>query len=172
MTSDFGNIDRRNVQELNEDQLLNELDCPVECPDLTRSIMGRLGYMKASPNVVRRARIRRHVKRGLVGVAAMIALGLGIFIHNHSPNARRQVGPSLTEAVNHDITLHQQRISNAFQTIRNFTPRNQTLRNTKPITLTPVSFSWQKHLQTETEMIPNLSDKDDSLIAKAPSRGN
>ena len=172
MTSEFGNTDRQDVQELNEDQLLNELDCPVECPDLTRSIMGKLGYMKASPNVVRRARIRRHVKRGLLGVAAMIALGVGIFIHNHSPDARRQVGPSLTEAVNHDITLHQQRISNAFQTIRNFTPRYQTPRNTDPQALAPVFSFKQKPLLTEAGMIPNLSDKDDSLIAKAPSRGN
>ncbi|MCH7603352.1 MAG: glycosyltransferase family 4 protein [Planctomycetes bacterium] len=103
MTSDFGNIDRQDVQELTEDQLLTELDCPVECPDLTRSIMGRLGYMKASPNVVRRARILRHVNRGLLGVAAMVALGVGIFIHNHGPDARRQVGPSLSEAMNNAL---------------------------------------------------------------------
>lgn len=166
MTSDFGNIDRRDVQELNEDQLLNELDCPVECPDLTRSIMGRLGYMKASPNVVRRARILRHVQRGLLGVAALVALGVGIFIHNHGPDARRQVGPSLSEAMNHDILKQQQRIGNVIQTIRNLTPRNLTPRNP-----TPASLSEQKPLQTETEMVPNFSDEDDvPLIAMAPFR--
>lgn len=161
MTSDFGNIDRRDVQELTEDQLLTELDCPVECPDLTRSIMGRLGYMKASPNVVRRARILRHVNRGLLGVAATVALGVGIFIHNHGPDARRQVGPSLSEAMNHDILKQQQRIGNVIQTFRNLTPRN----------LIPASFSEQKPLQAETEMIPNFSDEEDvPLIAMAPFR--
>lgn len=161
MTSDFGNIDRRDVQELTEDQLLTELDCPVECPDLTRSIMGRLGYMKASPNAVRRARILRHVNRGLLGVAATVALGVGIFIHNHGPDARRQVGPSLSEAMNHDILKQQQRIGNVIQTFRNLTPRN----------LIPASFSEQKPLQAETEMIPNFSDEEDvPLIAMAPFR--
>lgn len=166
MASDFGNIDRRDVQELNEDQLLTELDCPVECPDLTRSIMGRLGYMKASPNVVRRARIHRHVKRGLLGVAAFIALGVGIFIHNHGPDARRQIGPSLTEAVNHDILIQQQRIGNVIQTIRNLTPHTLT-----PRPLSPASFSEQKPLPAETESIPIFSDEEDvPLIAMAPFR--
>lgn len=161
MASDFGNIERRNVQELNEVQLLNELDGPVDCPDLTRSIMGRLGYMKAHPNVIRRTRILRHLKRGLLGVAMLFALGVGIFIHNHSPDARRQVGPSLTEAVNHDIQLQQQRIGSMIQTIRNLTPRN----------LTPASYTEQKPLQTETEIRTIFSDEDDvPLIAMAPFR--
>ncbi len=158
MTSDFGNIDRRNVQELNEDQLLNELDSPVECPDLTRSIMGRLGYMKAHPNVVRRTRILRHVKRGLLGVVALVALGVGIFIHNHGPDARRQIGPSLSEAVYHDISRQQQRIGNVLESFRNFSTASFTTE--------------QKTLPNEMDVIPNLSDEDDSLIAKAPSRGN
>lgn len=162
MTTGYGHDDRREVQELNEDQhLLNALDNPIDCPDMTRSIMGKLGYMKAAPRVVRRNRIRRHVKRGLVGVAAFIALGVGIFIHNNGPDARRQVGPSLSEAVNHDILMQQQRIGNVIDTFRNFTPRN----------LTPATFIEQKPLPVETELTPDFSNEDDvPLFAKAPFR--
>ena len=157
MTSEFGHDDRRDVQELNEDQhLLNSLDCPIECPDLTRSIMGKLGYMKAAPRVVRRNRNRRHVKRGLIGVAAFIALGVGIFIHNSGPDARRQVGPTLSEAVSHDILKQQQRIGNVIDAFRN---------------LTPASFTEQTPLPTDTESIPDFSNEEDvPLIAKAPFR--
>ena len=48
--------------------LFSEVVASPAPPDLTRPIMGRLGYMRVSPAVARRHRIRRAVRR-----AALVA---------------------------------------------------------------------------------------------------
>ena len=86
--------------ELTDQDVLESLDSEHEglsCPDFTRSVMGRLGYMNASAKVCRRRRIRTFIHRGSLAMAAMIALAVGIQIFNQSPEARRPVETSIQE---------------------------------------------------------------------------
>jgi hypothetical protein len=92
-------------------------------PDLTRSIMGRLGYMQASPAAGRRRRRARHLRRG---AAALVVLGLvagGAALHHFGPSARRPAELTLPAALGQDVHLHQERFSRTIETIRSFAPR-------------------------------------------------
>lgn len=114
------------ARDIQDEQLLEKLEAPVDCPDLTRCIMGRLGYMKSSPRVVRRRNMMRWVRRSLLASAAMLALFAGISIHNQGPDARRPETLSLSEAAFHDVQMHTQRLGSVLQTFRSLTPTSLT----------------------------------------------
>jgi hypothetical protein len=76
-------------------------------PDLTRSIMGRLGYMQGSAQVAERRRRRRRLVRGAVVTCALCVITGGLLVHQFGPNARRadetSVGTVLPAALERNV---------------------------------------------------------------------
>jgi hypothetical protein len=106
----------------NKDGVLRDLSQPVQAPDLTRCIMGRLGYMQVPPTVARRHRLRRFAGRiGLVSAAALVA-SAGVYMHLHGPDARRPADMTIPAAIGSDVERQHQRFDSVIQTIRSLTP--------------------------------------------------
>jgi len=103
-----------------------ELSRPKASPDLTRPIMGRLGYMKAAPGVVRRRRIRRWVNRLTLAALGLLLVVVAGRVHESGPHARRVAGPTIPAAIGNDVNRHQQRIRGTIQLIREFAPAAPT----------------------------------------------
>lgn len=117
------------------DRLVSEaLRSDSAAPDLTRSIMGRLGYMRVAPMVVRRQRRRRWAARSAFGVMLLGAIGAGILLHNASPDARGPVEMTVPAAISHDVETHQERIDALMNMLRDMTP---------PGTAIPEGFSTE-----------------------------
>jgi hypothetical protein len=92
--------------------------------DLTRSIMGRLGYMRASPRVLRRDHLRRWTSRLGTLAAAAVALIVAVHGHNSSTNARRTIGPTIPAAVTNELREQRERLESVFQLLRHL-PRTE-----------------------------------------------
>ena len=105
-----------------ERRVVQELSRRTPSPDLTRTIMGRLGYMKAAPHVVRRRRIRRWINRLSLCALALIVVAGGAQVHESGPYARRPQGPTIPAAIGNDLNLHQQRIKGTIRMIRTLAP--------------------------------------------------
>jgi hypothetical protein len=101
---------------------LHELSRPVSAPDMTRRIMGRLGYMQVSPAVARRARRRRWARRGLLGAAFAATMFVGLEVRQQGPEIRRPTAPTVPGAIGTDLQQHQERFSRTIQLIRGLTP--------------------------------------------------
>jgi hypothetical protein len=107
-----------------ERELLAELteSRATPSPDLTRSIMGRLGYMQAAPRAAQRRHRRRAIGRALMTMAAALLVVAGLHIHEQGPDARRPAGPTIPSAIGQEIDAQQQRLQRAIQTIQNLAP--------------------------------------------------
>ncbi|MBT8484407.1 MAG: hypothetical protein HKO59_14550 [Phycisphaerales bacterium] len=105
-----------------EETLLEVLANPDAGPDMTRSIMGRLGYMPVSSRVARRERRRRWRDRGVFALAVAGVIGLGIAMHEIGPRARKPVGPTVPAALGNDVSRQQMKLERGFRTIRNLVP--------------------------------------------------
>lgn len=97
-------------------------------PDLTRSIMGRLGYMRVSPEVARKRFLMKWGNRAGMIAVGCVALALGWRVFESSPQVRRPNETTLPQAISHDVQQQQERIGSMLQTIRQisspkFTPR-------------------------------------------------
>lgn len=101
----------------------DRLDIRHNAPDFTRSIMGRLGYMKAAPAAVRRRRIRLWANRVGVVVLTGAALLVSMHLYEHSPQARRPDGPTIPAALGRDLQQQQHRLGTMIHTIRSLSPR-------------------------------------------------
>ncbi|MCZ6834681.1 MAG: hypothetical protein O7G85_02810 [Planctomycetota bacterium] len=102
-----------------ERDVLNDLqDERSDAPDLTKSIMGQLGYMQATVNANRKAFYQRWMHRAILGTAAMVALGVGIKLFNMSPEARRPAEITIHEALVNDIQNHSEGLSQLLPTFR------------------------------------------------------
>ncbi len=99
-----------------------QLKRPDSAPDLTRKVMGRLGYMAVPPDVAQRHRRLRHFARSGIVLAGFLAVGIGIFMHNSSPEARRPLEMTLPAAVGQDLESSQQRMGEMFRSLRRLTP--------------------------------------------------
>lgn len=106
------------------------LDCELRqtpaAPDLTRSIMGQLGYMRCSPAVVRRRRVRRWANRGLLAAAMTVTMLFGIQMHNASSQARRPLEITIPTAVSNDFRQHQDRVQHVIRAILELPARIET----------------------------------------------
>lgn len=91
-------------------------------PDMTRAIMGKLGFMRAAPAVVRRARSRRRAGRIAFSLAMVGIILISAYLHQRSDDVRRPEGPTLPAAIGNDLNLHHDRLQHMFRTIRNLTP--------------------------------------------------
>ncbi len=105
-----------------EHAVYDELSRRSPSPDLTSSVMGRLGYMKVSREVARRRMTRRWSGRLAMCALAACAVAVGLHVHELGPDARRPVGPTIPAAIGNDVDYHQQRIKGTIRTIRNLVP--------------------------------------------------
>lgn len=87
-------------------------------PDLSRSILGRLGYMRLDERAARRRRTLTWIQRTGACALAVLAFGLAWQVFQASDEVRRPVGRSLTEAVEIDVRMQQERLGGVIQTIR------------------------------------------------------
>lgn len=87
-------------------------------PDLSRSIMGRLGYMRVSPAVARKRALMRWGNRaGLVCVLGVAGI-IGWRVFESSPQVRRPTDTTVPQAISHDVQNQQERLGTMIQTIR------------------------------------------------------
>lgn len=108
------------------DDVFAELSRPASAPDLTRSIMGRLGYMQVDPAIARRHRRRRWAARGAVVAMMLMAIGGGIAVFNQSDAVRRQHEVTIPSAIGQDVQQHQQRFNTFIRVLQSSTPQHET----------------------------------------------
>jgi hypothetical protein len=101
------------------------LNDPVHAPDLTRAIMGRLGYMRISPAARRRRMLRKWGSRAALTCVAAVAVSIGLHAYENGPTVRRPAGPTVPAAIGSEIMRQQNRIGGVIQTIRNLVPPPQ-----------------------------------------------
>jgi hypothetical protein len=118
------NRSRKSAQPASADSsaIFDRLSNDVAAPDLTKTIMGRLGYMPVSAKLARRHKIRAWAGRAGVLFTAAIALGIGFNFYLNSSEIRRPVGPTISDALRHDWQQQQKSIGSMMQTIQNLTP--------------------------------------------------
>jgi hypothetical protein len=134
------------------DDILAELSRPVPAPDLTRSIMGRLGYMRVDAAVARRHRIRRWAGRTAVLAMMLLTIVGGIAIFNQSEAVRRPHEMTLPAAIGQDFELHQQRFNTFIRVLQSSTPHHEST-----------------HL---SPFLPVSADESDVLLLPADSEGS
>jgi hypothetical protein len=105
-----------------EQTLADDLGEAGHAPDLTRSIMGRLGYMQVSARVAKRHRLRRWLGRLGTAMVFAFAIGIGFQFYSVSEQIRRPDGPTVPDALGNDLLRQQDRLNNAIHTIRNLSP--------------------------------------------------
>lgn len=89
-----------------------------DMPDLSRSIMGRLGYMRVDPAVARRRRMIKWLNRSGVLMVAGAALAIGWRVFDASPEIRRPADTTIPQAISHDVQAQQERFGTMIRTIR------------------------------------------------------
>ena len=105
------------------DRLLDSALQPREgCPDLTRSIMGRLGYMQVSPTVARRRRLQRVLGRASLVSVALVVGWLGVMAFQTSPEARRPYEVTMPSAIHSDLQHQQHQFNSLIQLLRQLPP--------------------------------------------------
>jgi hypothetical protein len=104
--------------------LLGDLARPMNAPDMTRSIMGRLGYMKVPPVVSRRHRLRRAAGRLGMLCASLFAVAIGAKMYLESPQARQPAEITIPAAIDSDLQRQHLQSDSVIRTIRNLTPVN------------------------------------------------
>ena len=135
-------------------------------PDFTRTIMGRLGYMRVSPTVARRHRIVQWANRaGMLMVVAM-AFGLGWRVFESSPQVRRPVETTIPQAVSHDVQIQQQRVGSMIETIRSIS----LPRLNPPMAESPAAMEMPGRFPVSTRLgIPADDDHQrDAAAARQP----
>jgi hypothetical protein len=105
-----------------DDRTLRELARPVTTPDLTGSIMGRLGYMRASHHVARRRRLRRQAGRAALLALLLCAAIVAVDVHQHGPEARRPEPVTVPAAFGREVARQQQRIRGTIAALRELAP--------------------------------------------------
>lgn len=93
-------------------------DVSAPAPDMTRRIMGRLGYMQISQGASRRRRLRLWGQRSGIVLAAALALGVGVRVFESSSDIRRPEGPTIPAAIGNDLQRHQQHLGDVIKRIR------------------------------------------------------
>jgi hypothetical protein len=106
-----------------DDALFDQLQRSAASPDLTRLIMGRLGYMQVAPKVARRHRLRRWGSRMGLALVAAVAVGIGMRTFEGSDRFRRPAGPTIPAALQNDLQRQQDRLGGMIRVIRDFQPR-------------------------------------------------
>lgn len=96
---------------------LDDLGRSDETPDMTREIMGRLGYMKTTDDAARRVRRGRRIARTAIIAGGVAMLAVGAVIHHAGPRARRPVEQTIPAALSEVVQQKQERWQRSFETI-------------------------------------------------------
>lgn len=96
---------------------------PKDGPDLTSSIMKRLGYAPITPESARATRIRKWVGRTAFLTVVLGAIIVGTKLQSQSSSARLPAGPTIPSAFHNDLIYHGATIDRAIQSIKNLSPR-------------------------------------------------
>ena len=91
-------------------------------PDLTRRIMGRLGYMAVSPEIARRRRWRLWQQRLFLCAGGLAVIALGFVVHQNGTHARRPAANSIPQALERDVDRQRKQFERTFQTICSLVP--------------------------------------------------
>lgn len=127
MPDDGRHPDRRlpkeQVDPVSADAFISRLDDGLTAPDMTRAIMGRLGYMRAAPSARRRHRLQRWGSRAGIVLAAAFALTIGFRALQAGNEVRRPAGPTIPAAIQRDLQQQQDNFGSTIQMIRGLQPR-------------------------------------------------
>jgi hypothetical protein len=148
---------------VDDERLFAELSRPATCPDLTRTIMGRLGYMRVAPAVARRRRIRRWAARGSVLAMTLLMVLAGIAVFNQSDAVRRPHEVTLPAALSHDVEQQQQRFGTLIRVLQDSTPKHERTHLSLPV---PVSADEREHdadREPAREVVPVMIDDEDQF---------
>ncbi|MHC5022955.1 MAG: hypothetical protein ACYTGG_03450 [Planctomycetota bacterium] len=116
-----------------DNALLDDLRQMPPAPDLSRTIMGRLGYMHLAHGAARRRAVGQWARRGMLILAVAAAMTAGVCVQQASLVTRDAIGPTLPEAVHHDLQWNVQQINSAVDAIRGrLTPLSPTPRSADP----------------------------------------
>lgn len=101
------------------DQLIeSELSRRIEAPDMTRAIMGRLGYMRLPEATIRKRNRMKWVRRVATAACLGLVLCVGLLMHAQSADSRLPAGPTIPAALHESIKYGGERIDRALDTIR------------------------------------------------------
>ena len=92
-------------------------------PDLTRSIMQRLGYATLSRRVARRRAFSKWLSRAGFLAVASLAFAMAWRMFENSPGVRRPAENTIPHAISRDVQRQHERLGTFIQTIRSLTPR-------------------------------------------------
>lgn len=96
-------------------------------PDLTESIMGRLGYRRVDAAERRRLQRRRWLTRGAAVLSALAVVLIGFQVHQMSDNVRSVRGVTIDAAISRDLGSPIEAVSGMTRTMRQmFTPAGWT----------------------------------------------
>lgn len=98
----------------------SELSRRLEAPDMTRAIMGRLGYMRLSETAVRCRRRIKWVRRIATAACLGLVLGVGLFMHRESTDSRLPAGPTIPRALHNSLRQGGEQLDRAINSIRLF----------------------------------------------------
>ncbi len=88
-------------------------------PDLTRRIMGRLGYMQSH-----RRSLSRWSQRGVFLLLAAATLAIGMHVFRNSDASRSPNGPTIPTALIEDVARQRQRLEHLHDSIRSIANPN------------------------------------------------
>lgn len=92
-------------------------------PDLTESIMGRLGYRRIDSAQRRRLLRRRWLTRGAAALSALAVVLIGFQVHQMSDNVRSARGVTIDAAISRDLGSPIEAVGGVTRSMRRmFTP--------------------------------------------------
>jgi hypothetical protein len=95
-----------------------ELAQRIAAPDMTRAIMGRLGYMRVSELALRKRRRTRWLRRVATAACLSLALFAGLFMHRQTADSRHPMGPTIPAALRDSFQSSGEQLDRAFESIR------------------------------------------------------
>jgi hypothetical protein len=102
--------------------IIADLSQPMAGPDLTASIMHRLGYEQKPRKAMTWRRLGTWGGRFSLAAAAVVALALGVHLHQSSPRVRRPVGPTIPAALESDLQRLERQGEDVLRGIRQLQP--------------------------------------------------
>jgi hypothetical protein len=118
-------------------EILRELGRAVPTPDLTGSVMSKLGLSRVSPRTARRRRMSRAVARLALVAVAVGASALCVHWHEIGVNSAPPADPTIPRAIQHDLDYHGQTIDRAIRSIRGLSPWRPVSSPTRPLPTPP-----------------------------------
>ena len=114
MTASFDDFDRGDM----DFELSEAFTKPTETPDVTRRVMGRLGYMRVVDSVLRKRRRQLWLWRGGCTLAMVMAAGVGWRVYQTSSAVRAPAEITVPGAIMHDAQQSRMQFQNLIQSIR------------------------------------------------------